>query len=245
MSVNGKVVIVTGGGSGIGAAGARRLAAEGATIVVADRNEAAAEGVAAEIRKTGGKATPFAVDVADGPGVRLFVDDVAQQFGRIDALVHSAGVCPRKPFLDMSDEDWRCVLGINLDGTFYVTQAVARKMIGTGDGTMVLVTSDRGVYGSIDYAHYASSKGGMIALTKSLALTLGKHGITVNGLNPGLTDTPLGRAANPDWDGKRALDVLGATSQPEEIAEVILFLVGTAGRFTTGQIVSTRLRFGM
>jgi 3-oxoacyl-[acyl-carrier protein] reductase len=112
-------------------------------------------------------------------------------------------------------------------------------------GTMVLITSDRGVHGSIDYAHYAATKGGMIALTKSLALILGKQGITVNGLNPGMTDTPLARAANMDWEGKRALDVLGSHSKPDEIAEIIVFLVGTASPFMTGQIVSNRMRYGM
>jgi len=98
--------------------------------------------------------------------------------------------------------------------------------------------------GSVDYAHYAASKGGMIALTKSLALAMGKYGVTVNGINPGLTDTPLARAANPQWEEKTALDVLGTYSRPEEIAETILFLAGTAGAFMTGQIVAVRMRHG-
>ena len=139
----------------------------------------------------------------------------------------------------MSDEDWRDVLRVNLDGTFYVTRDVGRVMAAQRAGTMILMTSDRGLYGSIDYAHYAASKGGMIALMKSLALTMGKHGVTVNGVNPGLTDTPLARAANPQWEEKTALDVLGKHSQPEEIAEIVLFLAGTAGAFMTGQTVTT------
>ena len=104
-----------------------------------------------------------------------------ERLGRIDALVHAAGVCPRCPLLDMTDDEWRDVLRINLDGTFYVTRDVARVMAAQRGGTMILLTSDRGVHGSIDYAHHAAAKGGMIALTKSLALTLGKHGVTVNG----------------------------------------------------------------
>jgi 3-oxoacyl-[acyl-carrier protein] reductase len=111
-------------------------------------------------------------------------------------------------------------------------------------GSMILITSDRGVHGSIDYAHYAASKGGMIALAKSLALTMGKYGVTVNGVNPGLTDTPLARTANPQWQDKLALDVLGKASQSEEIAQIVLFLAGTGGAFMTGQIVSTRMRYG-
>lgn len=245
MSVKDKIVVITGAASGIGLAGARRLARDGATVVLVDRNLRAAEAAAADIQSNGGKAAAMALDIGDGPATRACVEQIASRHGRIDALVHSAGICPRKPFLEMTDEDWREIMRINLDGTFYVTQAVAQVMIPRRSGTMLLVTSDRGVYGSIDYAHYASTKGGMIALTKSLALILGPKGITVNGLNPGLTDTPLGRTANPDWEGKRKIDVLGRTSKPEEIAEIILFAIGTAGGFMTGQIISNRMRFGM
>jgi NAD(P)-dependent dehydrogenase (short-subunit alcohol dehydrogenase family) len=133
---------------------------------------------------------------------------------------------------------------VNLDGTFYITRDVGRVMAAQRSGTMILVTSDRGVHGSVDYAHYAASKGGMIALTKSLALTMGKYGVTVNALNPGMTDTPLARAAVTQWDEKMALDVLGKYSEPEEIAEMVLFLAGTAGSFMTGQVVGTRMRYG-
>jgi len=100
------------------------------------------------------------------------------------------------------------------------------------------------VNGSIDYAHYAASKGGMIALTKSLALALGKHGVTVNALNPGITDTPLARAAVTEWEQKMKLDVLGTCSRPDEIAETMLFLAGTGGAFMTGQLIGTRMRYG-
>ena len=226
MSVEGKVSIVTGGASGIGRASALLLAAKGAIVVVADVN-----------------AEP-GTDVGDPAEVRRLVDSTVAQHGRVDVLVHAAGICPRKPFLEMTDEDWRQVLRINLDGTFYVTRDVARVMAKQRSGTMILISSDRGVHGSIDYAHYAASKGGMIALAKSLALTLGKYGVTVNSINPGLTDTPLARQANPQWQDKLALDVLGKSSEPEEIAELVVFLAGTAAPFMTGQVVATRMRYG-
>jgi NAD(P)-dependent dehydrogenase (short-subunit alcohol dehydrogenase family) len=244
MTVRDKVAIVTGGASGIGRAAALALAANGAKVVVSDLNAAGAHEVRTEIAAQGGGAIDVAADVADPAQTRALVARTTKEYGRIDVLVHCAGVCPRRPFLEMSDEDWRDVLRVNLDGTFYVTRDVGRVMAAQHAGTMILMTSDRGLYGSSDYAHYAASKGGQIALMKSLALTLGKHGVTVNGVNPGLTDTPLARAANPRWEDKTALDVLGTHSRPEEIAEIVLFLAGTAGTFMTGQTVTTRMRYG-
>jgi 3-oxoacyl-[acyl-carrier protein] reductase len=196
------------------------------------------------IEGAGGTALEVAVDVGDSQAVAAMVRKTQEAFGRIDVLLHGAGICPRRPFLEMSDDEWREVLRVNLDGSFYVTRDVGRVMAAQRAGTMILVTSDRGVNGSIDYAHYAASKGGMIALMKSLALTLGRHGVTVNALNPGITDTPLARAAVTEWDAKMRLDVLGTFSKPEEIAETVLFLAGTGGRYMTGQLVGTRMRYG-
>jgi NAD(P)-dependent dehydrogenase (short-subunit alcohol dehydrogenase family) len=244
MTVKHKVAIVTGGASGIGRACAALLAKNGAQVIVADREEEQARGVCEEIRNHGGSAIDRLCDVSDSKAVSGFVEQTKAQFGSVDVLVHAAGICPRKPFLEMTDDDWRSVLHVNLDGTFYVTRAVARVMSAQRSGTMILITSDRGVHGSIDYAHYAASKGGMIALTKSLALTMGKFGVTVNAVNPGLTDTPLGRAANPQWQEKMAIDVLGRVSEPADVAEMVLFLAGTGGAFMTGQIVGARMRYG-
>jgi NAD(P)-dependent dehydrogenase (short-subunit alcohol dehydrogenase family) len=225
-ALKGKVAIVTGATSGIGRASAQLLAAQGAEVVSAD--------VSGEPR----------TDVGNPADVHRLVEGTVGRHGRIDILVHAAGICPRKPFLEMTDDDWRQVLRVNLDGTFYVTRDVARVMAKQRSGTMILISSDRGVHGSIDYAHYAASKGGMIALAKSLALTLGKYGVTVNAINPGLTDTPLARGANPQWQDKLDLDVLGKASEPQEIAEIVLFLAGTGGAFMTGQVVSARMRYG-
>ncbi len=244
MSVQGKVVLATGAASGLGRASAVLLGAQGASVVVADRDAVGAESAAAEIVAAGGRAIAVGCDVGDSSAVASLVSRTLAEFGRIDVLMHAAGICPRSPLLEMSDDQWRDVLRVNLDGTFFVTRDVGRVMASQRSGTMILVTSDRGVHGSVDYAHYAASKGGMIALTKSLALTLGKFGVTVNGLNPGITDTPLARAAVVQWKEKMALDVLGRYSEPEEIAQTVLFLAGTAGSFMTGQIVSVRMRYG-
>jgi acetoacetyl-CoA reductase len=245
MSVQNKVAIVTGAASGIGRSTAFLLAREGANVVVADRDAAAARQIRDEIVTAGGAAIEFAFDVSDSAQTQALVQRTIHAYGHVDILVHAAGVCSRVPLLEMSDDQWRDVLRVNLDGTFYLTRDVGRAMAERKSGTMILLTSDRGVYGSIDYAHYAASKGGMIALTKSLALALGKYNITVNGLNPGMTDTPLARGANPDsWGAKVAVDVLGKASMPDEIAQTILFLAGTGGAYTTGQILGTRVRHG-
>jgi NAD(P)-dependent dehydrogenase (short-subunit alcohol dehydrogenase family) len=245
MSVQEKIVIITGAASGIGRASASLLARQGAKVVVADRDAAGVAKLRADIVAAGGIARDAAFDVGDSVQTRALVERTLDDHGRIDVLVHAAGVCRPAPLLEMSDDEWRDVLRINLDGTFFLTRDVGRAMAAQGSGTMILLTSDRGIHGSIDYAHYAASKGGMIALTKSLALALGKHNVTVNGLNPGMSDTPLARGANPHtWDAKLAMDVLGKASLPDEIAETILFLAGTGGRYTTGQIFGTRVRHG-
>lgn len=244
MTVKDKAVIVTGAGSGMGRAAALLLAKNGAKVAVTDIDAGNAKAVCDTITAEGGHAIAVACDVGNPDDVTRMVDEAERTFGRVDVLLHAAGICPRKPFLEMTDTEWRDVLRVNLDGTFYVTRNVGRIMARQKSGTMILITSDRGVHGSIDYAHYAASKGGMIALTKSLALALGRYGVTVNALNPGVTDTPLARAAVTQWEEKRALDVLGKYSLPEEIAEIVLFLAGTAGAFMTGQIMGTRMRYG-
>ena len=244
MPVTGKVALVTGGASGMCRAGALLLARHGARVVVADRDVAQARAVREEIEAAHGSAIDVGVDVGDSGAVAAMVARALEAFGRIDVLVHGAGICPRKSLLDMTDDEWRAVLRVNLDGAFYVCRDVGRVMARQRGGTMILVASDRGVHGSIDYAHYAASKGGMIALAKSLALALGRHGVTVNALNPGITDTPLARAAVTEWDQKMQLDVLGTCSRPEEIAETMLFLAGTGGAYTTGQLIGTRMRYG-
>jgi len=240
--MDGKVAIVTGGGSGIGRASARLLAQHRATVVVADRNGRSADLVSSEITKAGGTAFPVCVNIADHGEAQGLVDQTISNLGIVDILLHCAGICPRKPLLETSAEEWRQVLSVNLDGTFYVAQSVGKAMAKRGSGTIILLASDVAAHGTADYAPYAVSKGGVITLTKSLAIALGKFGVTVNALNPGVTDTPLARHAIPAWEQRRAYDVLGRFSTPEEIAELVLFMAGRGGRFMTGQIISVRMR---
>ncbi len=246
MRLAGKVAVITGAASGNGREIALRFAQEGARVVVADRNVEGAEAVRQVIEQSGGSALAVAVDVADPQSVQTLVDRTLTTYGQIDVLVNCAGIAPRKPVLEMTDEEWRQVIAVNLDGTFYVSRAVARPMVERGSGTLILIASDRGIYGLAGGAHYSSSKAGVIAFTKSLALELGPSGVTVNAINPGTTDTPLARGTLTDdeWQKRWTQDPLGRLSLPEDIAEIVLFLARSGGKFMTGQLITTRKRFG-
>jgi 3-oxoacyl-[acyl-carrier protein] reductase len=243
IDLSGKTALVTGGASGIGRACALLLAANGARVAIADRNASGAAAVKDEI---GANAIAVPVEIGDSASVQAMADRTLTAFGRIDILVHCAGISPRSAVVEMSDEHWRTVMAVNLDGTMYTTRSVARIMIPAATGTMIIIASDRGLLGQATKSAYAASKGAVIAFTKSLALELAPFGITVNAINPGTTDTPLLRAEmRPElWESRLKTDPLGKMSQPEDIAEMVLFLAGAGGRFMTGQLITTRMRFG-
>ncbi|MBI4506216.1 MAG: SDR family oxidoreductase [Chloroflexi bacterium] len=246
MALDRQVALVTGAGSGIGRASALALARQGLRVAAVDRDLAAAEAVRQQMAAAGGTALALTVDVADSAAVDAMVAQAGAALGSPDLLVHCAGIAPRQAVLDMSDHEWRQVMAVNLDGTFYVARAVGRVMAERRAGTMIFLASDRGLYGHARGAHYAASKGGVIALMKSLALELAAHGVTVNAINPGTTDTPMSRAtlSDDEWQRRAAQDPLGRLSRPEEIAELVCFLAGPGGHFMTGQLVTVRMRFG-
>lgn len=244
LDLGGKVALVTGAASGIGFSCAGLLARSGACVALADRNVSGLERACADIVAAGGDAIGLDLEVSDARSVQSTVDRTLERFSRIDILVHCAGISPRCRVVDMTDDDWHHVIAINLDGTMYVARAVARAMLPHRAGTMVFIASDNGVVGQAAKSAYAASKGGVIAFAKSLALELGSSGITVNALNPGTTDTPMLRAEMPPEirEKRLASDPLGRLSEPDEIAEIVLFLAGAAGRYMTGQLITTRMR---
>ncbi|MGA2393892.1 MAG: SDR family NAD(P)-dependent oxidoreductase [Candidatus Lustribacter sp.] len=247
VDLAGRTALVTGAASGIGLACAQLLAKSGAAVVIADINGSGAQSVRDELAASGCEALAIEVDVSSSAAVNAMVDQTIARYGKIDILVHCAGGgVPRCDVVDMTDETWHKAIGVNLDGSLFVTRAVARTMVPRRAGTMVLIASDRGLLGDKSRAGYAASKGGVIALVKTLALELGKHEITVNALNPGTTNTPAVRSGmTPELREQRLkTDPLGKMSEPEEVAQTVLFMAGPAASYMTGQLITTRMRAG-
>lgn len=229
-----RVAIVTGAAQGIGEAIARRIAEDGTTLVIADRNEERGQVVADSL---GGLF--IATDVSDPEAVQRMVDAVVATYGRIDVLVNDAAVVPFVAWEDLTFEEWRRVLEVNVDGMFLVTHAVTKVMAEAGYGRVVNIASNTFVAGTPNCNHYVTGKGATVGFTRSLASELGKDGITVNAVAPGLTESE-GVKAGPHNDGfgyvvpMQAFDRKG---QPEDIAPAVAFLASEEARWVTGQLL--------
>lgn len=233
MTFNGATILVTGGTRGIGRATALRLARGGARVVCwYHADEEAAAGLRAEAAQV----TIARVAVEDHAAVREGVRQIIADHGRLDGLVHNAGITEDALLAGMSDETWRRVLATNLDGAFHVCREVVREMIYRRAGRIVTVASLSGVTGLPAQANYAAAKGGVIALTKALALEVARYGILVNAVSPGLVDSALTRRLPPDrLAALRERIPLQRLGQPEEIAELAAFLVSGRNTYLTGQ----------
>ena len=233
-----EVIVVTGGAGGIGSDICSALAKDGLSVVVADYAKDAAEKLAANIRDSKGSATAIQVDVGDKKSVAAMIDQTAAKYGRLDYLLNGAGILTRVPVVDMPEEDWDRVMRINLKGTFLCSQAAAKHMIPKKSGRILSIASGRGVAGQPRAAHYAASKAGIIAFTKSLAVELAPYNITVNCLCPGATDTPMSRSGSTEEEFKKREAVpplLDGLTRKEEIVGLTRYLVSDATKFVTGQ----------
>ena len=240
--VDGKVALVAGSGGGIGGAGAAGLAREGAAVLCADIDAAAAEATAARISDAGGRANAFALDVRDRPAVDAAVTAAVSGFGRLDVLLDCAGVSQTAPFLDLDPGEWNRVIAVNLTGMFYLGQAAAQQMVRQGSGGSIInVTSQLAEVARPERAAYVASKGGGRSLTQAMALELAPHGIRVNAIAPGPTLTGLTRSSYADPERRRATIAqipLGRLGEPEDIVGAILFLASNESRWVTGSTVT-------
>ncbi|SEK11488.1 MULTISPECIES: 2-hydroxycyclohexanecarboxyl-CoA dehydrogenase [unclassified Variovorax] len=240
-----KTVIVTGGGGGIGGATSRRFAQDGARVAVFDMNLEAAEAVAAQIRADGGQAQAFRCDITDRPAVDAAVTAAQERFGPIDVLVNNAGWDVFKPFIKTEPAQWDKLIAINLTGALHMHHAVLPGMAARKAGRIVNIASDAARVGSSGEAVYAACKGGLVAFSKTIAREHARHGITVNVVCPGPTDTALFAdykqgAGNPEklMEAFTRSIPLGRIGQPSDLPGAILFFASDDAAFVTGQVLS-------
>lgn len=237
MRLEGKVAVVTGGGSGIGEATVARFAQEGARVALVDVDEDAAAAVAAKVTEGGGRVSVHLADVRDKGDVQKAMEEAVEAHGRVDILVNNAGINRDALVKKMSEEDWDQVLGINLKGTFLCSQAAAKIMMEQNSGR-IINTSSVGALGNVGQANYAASKSGVIGLTKTLALELARYNITVNCVAPGATMTPmLAKLPEEVAEMLRKKIPLRRFAKAEEIAALHVFLASDEAEYVTGQVI--------
>ncbi len=242
MRLNGRVAVVTGGGSGIGRAICLALAAEGAKLAVLDVNEASAQAVAREVEDRGSAAVSLQVDITQSGRVRAAVKSIEAGLGPIDILVNNAGWDKAEPFLSSAEETWDRVLAVNLKGHIVVTRAVLEGMVARRRGKIVIISSDAGRTGSSGEVVYSAAKAGLLGFTKALAREMARYQINVNAVCPGPTDTPLFAEIARESPGlgtalERAIP-FRRLGKPEDVAGAVVFLASDEASYITGQTLS-------
>jgi NAD(P)-dependent dehydrogenase (short-subunit alcohol dehydrogenase family) len=245
MRLAGRVAIITGGTSGIGRATAVLFAREGAQVAITGRSSARGQAVLAEIQETGGSAVFIRSDVRHAEECQRAVQETIQHFGRLDVLFNNAGVFFPSTILECTEEDWDLTLDICLKGTFFMSKYALPSMIAQGSGVIINNSSGWGLEGGDAAAAYCAAKGGVVLLTKAMAIDHSHQGIRVNCICPGDVETPMlvddAEARGLSWDAylKSAADrPMGRIGQPEEIARAALFLACDDSSFMTGAIVA-------
>ena len=238
-----KVAIITGARRGMGKAHAIKLAKAGAKVVVSDISQEECQKVVEEIKKEGGEALALKCDVAKKKEVEEMVKKTIEKWGKVDILVNNAGICQFKPFLELTEDEWDRTLDINLKGYFLCAQTVAKEMLKQKYGKIINIASvacgQIGI-GFPTLAHYSASKGGIIALTETLAVELASYNITVNAIAPGMIETPMIAPIkeSPEQE-KEALKriPLGRSGKPEEVSNLVLFLASDESSYITGSTI--------
>ena len=235
-----KIVLVTGAGRGIGASIARRFASEGAEVIVNySGNDEAAQKTVDEITATGGQSQKYKCSVNDSESVKVMIDEIIKEFGRIDILVNNAGITKDGLMLRMTDEDFDRVIDVNLKGTFNCTKYVSKYMLKQKSGKIINISSVSGILGNAGQSNYAASKAGVIGLTKSVARELASRGICVNAVAPGFVETEMTAVLPEKTQEELKKQIpLGRAGQVQDIANAVAFLASPESDYITGQILS-------
>lgn len=240
MKLGNKISLVTGAGQGIGKAIALAFAGEGSSVIVNDIASEAARSVVHEIVDRGGKAIPIRADVSQRDEVSGMIKEIIGNLGKIDILVNNAGVQTETPFLDLSEEEWDKIINVNLKGTFLCSQLVAREMVKQGGGKIINISSVHQFLPRRNIAHYAASKGGIMMLTKVMALELAKDKINVNCIAPGAIDTAMNKAVlkqSQKLDELNSKIPQGRIAEPEEVGKVAVYLASNDADYITGSTI--------
>lgn len=240
MRLKDKVAVVTGGAQGIGRAIALGLAREGAKIVVADVQDEKAKATAEEIRAAGGEALSVQTDVSQEDSVKNLARQALDRFCHVDILVNDAGIFPQAKIAELSEADWDRTLDVNLGGNFLCSRAFLPSMRARKSGRIISVASSIAHSGTVNGAHYAASKAGIIGFIKALAREAGPDGITANAICPNIIDTalPRGHRSAADMQERLTRNPLGHAMQPEDLVGAVLFLASDAASYITGQAVN-------
>ena len=236
--LQGRIALVTGGAQGIGRAIAEELAAAGATIVLADVNEAKLAETVGELQAQGTDASAFTVNVASQESIEAGAKAILGKFGKVEIIVNNAGITRDNLMLRMKPADWNLVIGINLTGAFLLTQALLSPMLKNRWGRIVNIASVVGRTGQAGQVNYAASKAGLIGLTRSLAREVASRGITVNAVAPGYIETPMTAVLSAEVSKAMLATVpLGRRGTPKDVAQAVKFLASDAASYITGHVL--------